>query len=53
MNSENTVQLLLDTDVEITLSGGGLNGVYSFLQLQFYWGSDDSKGSEHTIDGKR
>ncbi len=24
---------------------------YSFVQLHFHWGADDSKGSEHTVDG--
>ncbi len=23
---------------------------YSFVQLHFHWGADDSKGSEHTVD---
>ena len=26
---------------------------YQFKQLHFHWGSIDSKGSEHTINGKR
>ena len=25
---------------------------FDFLQLHWHWGSDSSKGSEHTIDGK-
>ncbi|XP_047740256.1 carbonic anhydrase 9-like, partial [Hyalella azteca] len=35
------------------LSGGGLIGVYEVTNLHFHWGSDDSQGSEHTIDGQR
>ena len=26
---------------------------YKLLQLHFHWGSDDTQGSEHTVDGKR
>ena len=26
---------------------------YQFLQLHFHWGSVDSQGSEHTINGTR
>lgn len=26
---------------------------YQFLQFHLHWGSDNSKGSEHTIDGKK
>ena len=29
------------------------NEQYQFLQLHFHWGSDDTKGSEHTIKGKQ
>ena len=25
---------------------------YQMLQLHFHWGADDSKGSEHTINGE-
>ena len=41
----------LSDDVGI-LSGGNLNGSYQILQLHFHWGSDDTKGSEHTLNGK-
>ena len=35
--------------------GGALMGKnkYEFLQFHFHWGSDDSHGSEHTVDGFR
>ena len=42
----------LPGDVGI-LSGGHLEGEYQILQLHFHWGSDDTIGSEHTLDGKR
>jgi hypothetical protein len=35
------------------IMNGGLPGVYKFVQLHFHWGSDDSRGSEHRIDGKK
>ena len=34
------------------LTGGPLTEAYQILQLHFHWGSDDTKGSEHTLDGK-
>ena len=42
----------LPEDVGV-LSGGPLEGHYQVLQLHFHWGADDTKGSEHTLDGKR
>jgi len=54
-NNGHTAQLdvisTLPGDVGI-LSGGHLTADYQILQLHFHWGSDDSKGSEHTLDGK-
>lgn len=36
-----------------TITGGPLKkGVYEFSQFHFHWGSDNSKGSEHLINGK-
>ena len=35
------------------LSGGPLDGDYQVLQLHFHWGANDTKGSEHTLDGAR
>uniref|UniRef100_A0A8C5N1E6 Carbonic anhydrase n=1 Tax=Leptobrachium leishanense TaxID=445787 RepID=A0A8C5N1E6_9ANUR len=34
-----------------SISGGGLSGSYNALQLHLHWGSENSTGSEHTIDG--
>jgi len=54
-NNGHTAQLdviaTLEGDVGV-LSGGPLNGDYQILQLHFHWGSDDTKGSEHTLNGK-
>ncbi|XP_018006587.1 putative carbonic anhydrase 5 [Hyalella azteca] len=30
--------------------GGGLSGYYEFTKLEFHWGSDETQGSEHTIE---
>ena len=35
------------------MSGGPLSNSYQLLQLHFHWGSNDSQGSEHTINGER
>lgn len=37
-----------------TIAGSALgNDKYRFVQLHFHWHMDDTKGSEHAIDGKR
>ena len=33
------------------MSGGDLPEDYIFAQLHFHWGTTDSEGSEHTVDG--
>ena len=35
------------------VSGGGLTGVYTTVQFHFHWGSNNGKGSEHTMNGKK
>ena len=35
-----------------SVSRGGLPSTYHAAQLNFHRGSDESKGSEHTVDGK-
>ena len=42
----------LPDDVGV-LTGGPLEGEYKILQLHFHWGSNDSVGSEHTLQGQR
>lgn len=34
------------------LTGGPLQNTYRLEQFHFHWGQTDSRGSEHTIDGK-
>lgn len=40
-----------DVNGAITTSGGGLDGTYDFVQLHFHWGANDTRGSEHTVEG--
>ena len=35
------------------VSGGGLTGNFTTAQFHLHWGSSNSKGSEHKIDGKQ
>jgi len=36
-----------------SISGGGLPGTYNLHSFHLHWGSVDTQGSEHTIDGKK
>ncbi|CAC5405230.1 CA [Mytilus coruscus] len=36
----------------LKVSGGGLPGTYVVEQFHFHWGSEDTRGSEHEINGK-
>lgn len=49
-NNGHTVQLS-DPRADMTVTGGELPGTYKLAQLHFHWGSDDTKGSEHKVDG--
>jgi len=33
------------------VSGGGLTGTYTTVQFHLHWGSTNTRGSEHTLDG--
>ena len=35
------------------VSGGPLDHAYQLQQLHFHWGAENSRGSEHTLDGRR
>ena len=41
------------TSVLPSITGGGLNGKFLAAQFHFHWGSVDTQGSEHTIEGNK
>uniref|UniRef100_A0A1B6CME5 carbonic anhydrase n=1 Tax=Clastoptera arizonana TaxID=38151 RepID=A0A1B6CME5_9HEMI len=49
-NNGHTVMLQLNHSQPVTISGGPLPGEYTFSQLHFHWGVNDSYGSEDTIN---
>ncbi|KAL1132290.1 hypothetical protein AAG570_010247, partial [Ranatra chinensis] len=49
-NNGHTVMLELNTDIPVMVSGGPLRGNYTFRQLHFHWGINDSAGSEDKIN---
>ncbi|XP_072033453.1 carbonic anhydrase 1-like [Amphiura filiformis] len=50
INIGHTAQVNLEGDYYVR--GGGLPSEYQALQFHLHWGSDSSKGSEHTYDGQ-
>ena len=40
------------TEKVYNVSGGGLKDIYTTVQFHLHWGSDNSKGSEHKMNGK-
>merc|ERR1719244_1214539 len=52
-NKGTSVLLDFEDDADFgILRGGPLEGAYKILQLHFHWGKDDTRGSEHTVDGR-
>ncbi|XP_071121249.1 carbonic anhydrase 1-like isoform X2 [Mytilus edulis] len=52
-NNGHTIQVDMADDT-VTLNGGGLDGgPFNLAQFHFHWGTSDSTGSEHTVDGKQ
>jgi len=50
-NNGHTVELKVTTRPRrAKMSGGHLESEYELAQLHFHWGSEDTGGSEHTID---
>ncbi|XP_071495386.1 carbonic anhydrase 4-like [Diadema antillarum] len=49
-NNGHSVQVTLPSN-SYFIKGGGLSGKYQALQFHFHWGSDSTKGSEHSVDG--
>ncbi|XP_070573646.1 carbonic anhydrase 3-like [Ptychodera flava] len=52
MNYGSTVLVRYD-GVSCVISGGGLPGDFRVDHFHLHWGSDSSKGSEHTLDGNK
>jgi carbonic anhydrase len=53
-NNGHTVQFAVGMPNNFTIKEGPFGDEeYQFLQLHFHWGSIDSQGSEHTMNGKR
>ena len=41
------------SDGDYKVSEGGLTSVYKTVQFHFHWGSSNTVGSEHTVNGKQ
>jgi carbonic anhydrase len=52
MNNGHSVQVNVGSGTAAEMSGGGLDDTFKLAQFHFHWGSDDTKGSEHLLDGK-
>lgn len=51
-NNKHTVQVDVEGGSTLMVSGGGLiHSTYKVAQFHFHWGSDNTKGSEHTYNG--
>ena len=48
-----SVQLSGSWELVPYISGGPLEGEYTFSQLHFHWGTSDNIGSEHTVGNFR
>lgn len=52
-NNGHSVQFSANMPNDYKMTGGPLGEEeYQFLQLHFHWGSDNTKGSEHTVGGR-
>ncbi|KAL8564433.1 hypothetical protein ACOMHN_057455 [Nucella lapillus] len=52
LNNGHTVEVEVSGHNKVTLRGGGLPSTYTLAQFHFHWGSRNSRGSEHTLDGR-
>lgn len=42
----------LESGENLVVGGGGLTADYDLVQFHIHWGTDNSKGSEHTLNGR-
>ncbi|XP_068749936.1 carbonic anhydrase 2-like [Montipora capricornis] len=52
-NNGHSIQISLPYAKFYNVSKGGLTGTYTTVQFHLHWGKDNSKGSEHTVDGRK
>lgn len=46
------VKVNVENGASVMVSGGGLaHSTYKVAQFHFHWGSNDTRGSEHTYNG--
>ena len=50
INNKHTLKVSLPSDY-YKVSGGNLPGTFKTVQFHLHWGSDDTKGAEHGMDG--
>ncbi|XP_052072583.1 carbonic anhydrase 7-like isoform X1 [Mytilus californianus] len=51
-NNGHTVEVDVEGRNNLVVTGGGLLGPYLVKQFHFHWGSQDSRGSEHDMNGR-
>ena len=51
-NGGNSIKFSFETSKPTTISGGDLNGEFLLSHGTFHWGSTDTEGSEHMVEGK-
>ncbi|KAJ8299414.1 hypothetical protein KUTeg_023474 [Tegillarca granosa] len=47
------VKVTIDTSYRITVKGGSLPSEFRVTHFDFHWGSVNTQGSEHTLNGVR
>ncbi|XP_022239429.1 carbonic anhydrase 2-like [Limulus polyphemus] len=53
VNNGHSVKLDIEDDSNVPkIQDGGLKAEYKFQQLHFHWGSENTTGSEHTLNNK-
>lgn len=55
LNNGHTIVATLanDPSPSLTVSGGGLDGIFSFVNFHLHWGENYRSGSEHRVNGEK